>query len=132
MDSKNKGKHKGSKLSNMIMRESILSTDTIIKALGSIPRYDDLRHKDLTKRIINPIERLLNEIKEEGIFLGWEYCGEKGAPLPDDKLDPKTWSIFKKLYVKVTFPPPQSDVLVKPDNPPLALCHQSSIPARGH
>jgi hypothetical protein len=82
--------------------EIILSTETIMKALGSIPKYEDLKYKKLSEKIKDPIERLLDEIKEKGIFLNWEYCRAKGASLSDDNLDLKTYNIFKELYIKVT------------------------------
>lgn len=77
-----------------------ISVRTLIASTPELPGYDEVMETDraLTRRIIEPFERDMNELAD---VLNWEYCHASGAPLTDADLADFNYHVFSRLLVRI-------------------------------
>ena len=77
-----------------------ISVKTLLGSTPELPTYDEVMETDraLTRRIIEPFERDMNELSD---VLNWEYCHASGAPLTDTDLADFNYHVFSRLLVRI-------------------------------
>ncbi len=80
----------------------ILSVRTLLECTPELPKYDDVINGDraVTRRIIEPFERDLNELSD---IISWEYCHTNGRVMTDDELNNFNYYVFFNLLIKVSW-----------------------------
>ncbi|MDR1104635.1 MAG: hypothetical protein LBK92_04770 [Endomicrobium sp.] len=103
------GSNKKEKIENIKkgIRKSfqIISVKSLLEGVGSIPSYEEVvkskYHRNVKTKIIAPLIKGLEKLKENRDLLKWEVCNEKGKPLSEEQEKEKyKWKNFKKLYIK--------------------------------
>jgi hypothetical protein len=86
-----------------------LSVKKLLAAVPDIPTYSEVRAgaRDVNRRIIEPVERDLDELVRLDIVKRWEYSNAKGAPLTADQLKGIEYQQWEKLYItfELNLPP---------------------------
>ncbi len=77
-----------------------ISVRTLIGCTPELPTYDEVMKTDraLTRRIIEPYERDMNELSD---VLNWEYCHSNGSALTDADLENFSYHVFIGLLVRI-------------------------------
>ncbi|MBP0971554.1 MAG: hypothetical protein J5753_05885 [Oscillospiraceae bacterium] len=77
-----------------------ISVRTLIGSTPELPTYEEVMETDraLTRRIIEPFERDMNELAD---VLDWEYCHASGTPLTDADLANFNYHVFSGLLVRI-------------------------------
>lgn len=77
-----------------------ISVKTLLGSTPELPTYDEVMETDraLTRRIIEPFERDMNELAD---VLNWEYCHTNGTPLTDADLANFNYHVFSGLLVRI-------------------------------
>ena len=80
-------------------KANVLSVEACLECCPGIPSIEDVRKKQNSpaKRIIEPFERALDSLQEQGIINRWEYCLAKGEPLKDAVVT--DYNYFISLYI---------------------------------
>lgn len=80
----------------------IISVESLLKICPAIPTYEKVMAGDrnISKSIISPFEKALDELKIVSVLAEWEYCNAKKVPLTEDQLSNMDYNVFKELYVK--------------------------------
>jgi ElaB/YqjD/DUF883 family membrane-anchored ribosome-binding protein len=76
--------------------ENIIGVETLLKASPNIPTLQDLNIPQVSKRIINPFIRDMDELTERGI-LKWHFIGDKGLQIEE----PDTYNEFITANIKI-------------------------------
>ena len=81
-------------------KANILSVPVCLEWCPGIPKIQDVRRMKNSPaiRIIEPFEKTLDALKEQGVLESWEYCLAKGEPLQD--ADVKDYNYFATLYIR--------------------------------
>lgn len=87
---------------------NIIGVTTILEVCNGMPTYEEVMASDrrIKDRIILPIEKILNTLKEVCGY-SWEYCRSKKAPLMEEQcegLENNDYSVFKTLYIHYEIP----------------------------
>lgn len=87
---------------------NIIGVTTILEVCNGMPTYEEVMASDrhIKDRIILPIEKILNTLKEVCGY-SWEYCRSKKAPLMEEQckgLENSDYSVFKTLYIHYEIP----------------------------
>jgi hypothetical protein len=80
-----------------------LGVGRLIKSIGEIPLYENLKQKRIRKKIIDPFEKVMNEIKNTpgtGVC-NWRYWKKNGEKIC--KEDFEKYKAYESLYVIVEF-----------------------------
>jgi len=82
--------------------EDTIAVKTLLENAPYLPSYDEVMQtgRQLTQRIIEPLERDLNGLEEA---LKWNYCHRNNEPLTDEELANFSYALFKELLVKVSW-----------------------------
>ncbi len=77
-----------------------LSVKTLLDCTPELPTYDEVVNTDraVTRRIIEPFERDMNELSD---VLRWEYCHANGKKLTDEELYNFGYHTFYSLLIKI-------------------------------
>lgn len=80
-------------------KANVLSVEACLECCPGIPSIEDVRKKQNSpaKRIIEPFEKALDSLQEQGIINRWEYCQAKGEPLKDAVVT--DYNYFIGLYI---------------------------------
>ena len=80
-------------------KANVLSVEACLECCPGIPSIEDVKQKrnSPTKRIIEPFEKALDSLQEQGIINRWEYCLSKGEPLKDAVVT--DYNYFIGLYI---------------------------------
>ncbi len=80
-------------------KANILSVPVCLAWCPGIPTIEEVRKQQNSpaKRIIEPFEKVLDELQRQGLLERWEYCLPKGEPLKE--ADVKKYEYFKSLYI---------------------------------
>ena len=102
---------------------AILSINAILKWCANdfnncLPSYEDLENttgkdgrneaRHWGRRIREPLEAALNEIKEKGLF-NWEYCGPGMAPVKKKQTTTTDYYEWENLYITFQLIPEEPD-----------------------
>lgn len=91
---------------------NILSIRTILKYCSdTIPSYEYIKETDRgrwKKRIKDPLEEALNEIKEKQLFK-WEYCKQQLGEVAEEELKGQDFDEWTKLYITFQLIPEEPD-----------------------
>lgn len=60
-----------------------LSVEKLLEYTETLPTKDEVKDRNYTRRIIEPMERDLDYLVELGVLKWWDYCHAKGEPLTD-------------------------------------------------
>ena len=84
-----------------------ISVEKLIAFCPYLPSYEEIMSgaRQVRKRIIEPIERDLNRLQDDGILLDWHYCKAKGEPIPDDEISNATYTEWKKFLIEFELAP---------------------------
>lgn len=88
-----------------------LSVAKLLESVPDIPTYEEVMQGDkhIDRRIIEPVERDLDELRRLNILESWEYSNTKGIPLTKEQIDNMDYSTWSKLYITYTMNlPPQA------------------------
>lgn len=98
---------------------NIIKVSTILEVCNGMPTYEEVMASDrhLKDRIILPVEKILNTLKEVCGY-SWEYCRSKKAPLTEEQregLENNDYSVFESLSIHYEMPnmPDQTDRIEK-------------------
>lgn len=98
---------------------NIIGVTIILEVCNGMPTYEEVMASDrhIKDRIILPIEKILNTLKEVCGY-SWEYCRSKKAPLMEEQcegLENNDYSVFKTLYIHYEIPnmPDQTERIKK-------------------
>lgn len=82
--------------------ENRISVETLLASCPDLPSYEEIKGeaRQLSKRIIDPIERDLDLLQAKGILSSWEYCRTGGEPIPQDQLEKRTYEIWSKWLIQ--------------------------------
>jgi len=82
--------------------EDTIAVKTLLENAPYLPSYDEVMKADkhVTQRIIEPLERDLNDLEEA---LTWTYCHRNNEPLTDEELKNFSYNLFKDLLVKISW-----------------------------
>lgn len=95
--------------------ENRISVSTLISCCPDLPSYEEVREKmgrQITNKIIEPIERDLNHLQEKGILSSWEYCNANEEPLTDGQLgkgDFETWNKWLVSFKLEDYPDEEAE-----------------------
>lgn len=80
-------------------KANILSVAICLESCPGIPRIEDVKkHRGSpVQKIIEPFEKVLDELQKQGLLERWEYCLPKGEPLKE--ADVKKYEYFISLYI---------------------------------
>jgi hypothetical protein len=96
------------KKKNKRKSRQIISVTALLEAVGSIPSYQKVinsKDRHVEKRIIEPLEKGLDELSDCKAVLEWEYCNAKGNRLTKEQEEELCkWGNFNKLYIKYELP----------------------------
>ena len=86
-----------------------ISVEALLACCPDLPSYEEIKGeaRQLSKRIIDPIERDLDMLQEKGILSSWEYCTTGGEPIPQDQLEKRnydTWSKWLVMFELANYP----------------------------
>lgn len=97
-----------------------LKVANVLLAVPDVPSYEEVMGKDRhwDKKIIEPFERDLDELKRLGVLKSWEYCNARGAVLTKEQLmDGWSYQTWAKLYISYELDlPPQDAHIMKHRN----------------
>lgn len=62
-----------------------LSVEKLLEYTETLPTRDEVKDRNYTRRIIEPMERDLDYLVELGVLKFWDYCHAKGEPLTDSE-----------------------------------------------
>lgn len=87
-----------------------LSVAKLLEAVPDIPTYDEVmssKTRAVARRIIEPIERDLDELQRLGVLKSWEYSNTKGLPLTKEQAENMNYETWSGLYImyKLNLPP---------------------------
>lgn len=90
-----------------------ISVKTLLDGAPSLPDYQEISKSDraLTRRIIEPFERDMENLRQLEVIDAWEYCNSKGVPLTESQVDIKDYETFCSLFVSFelkNFPEPDT------------------------
>ena len=88
-----------------------LSVQRLLEAVPDIPRYEEVMagNRVVNQRIIDPVERDLEELQRLGVLKSWEYSNGKGVALSADQLESMDYNTWEKLYISFVLDlPPQN------------------------
>ena len=92
-----------------------LSVGKLIEAVPDLPTYEEVIATDrmINRRIIEPMERDLDELKRLGVLKSWEYSNAKGAALTDEQVKNMDFNTWAKLYVSFVLDLPPQDKYIE-------------------
>ncbi len=99
-----------------------LSVRKLLEAVPDVPRYEEVMEgsRAVNQRIIEPVERDLDELQRLGVLKSWEYSNSKGAALTAEQLADKEYSSWVKLYISFVLDLPPQDKYIDAYNKRLA------------
>lgn len=83
----------------------IISVKRLIESMPSLPTYNEVRAtkgQNVTKQIIEPVDRTLIELQKLGIIKHWHYCNAKHIELTDEQITDYSYPEWINWYVKFT------------------------------
>jgi hypothetical protein len=103
----NKKKKKRKRKSYEIEIINIISIKFLLEAINDIPSYEDvIKDRHVQRRIIEPLEKGLDELLNSEYLLEWKFCNAKGKPLTREQVEGlNRWDNFIKIYIKYKLPP---------------------------
>lgn len=95
-----------------------IAVSTLLKALPDMPTYAEVMQNmngSLTQKIIQPFERDLIALVNNGILASWKYCNSKGEPLTEEQIDSYSYDVWEKWLIEFELAdyPDQSERLEK-------------------
>jgi hypothetical protein len=63
--------------------QNTISVRKLLEFVEDMPKPDEVKGRNHTQKIIEPMERDLNALVSGGILKWWDYCHENGEPLTD-------------------------------------------------
>lgn len=92
-----------------------LSVQRLLEAVPDIPRYDEVVATDrmVNRRIIDPVERDLDELQRLGVLKSWEYSNGKGMALSAEQLESMGYNTWGKLYISFVLDLPPQDKYIE-------------------
>ena len=88
-----------------------LSVKKLLEAVPDLPTYEEVMegNRVVNQRIIEPVERDLDELKRLGVLKSWEYSNSRGAALTAEQLANMEYNTWGKLYISFVLDlPPQA------------------------
>lgn len=77
----------------------IIAVKTLLQACPDLPKKEEA-FPDLSKRIITPFEKSLDNLVADNILFCWDYCNSLGTPLTDTQLNKFSYDIFISLFIR--------------------------------
>jgi hypothetical protein len=80
-----------------------LGVETLLENIGNISKYEDLKHKRVKEKIIEPFKKYMNEIiwsTGTGIN-NWVFCKKDGGQISEE--DFRKYEKFKNLQITIIF-----------------------------
>lgn len=92
-----------------------LSVSKLLEAVTDIPTYEEVMSstRDVTRRIISPVERDLDELQAKGVLKSWEYSNAKGRPLTREQVESMDYDTWSKLYIAFVLNLPPQDQYIE-------------------
>ncbi|SDC76129.1 hypothetical protein SAMN04487864_1222, partial [Succiniclasticum ruminis] len=80
-------------------KANILSVPVCLEACLGLPDIESVKkqHNSPAKRIIEPFEKALDSLQQQGVLERWEYCQAKGEPLGQPAVT--DYNYFTSLYI---------------------------------
>lgn len=78
-----------------------LGVKRLLEEVPDIPTYEEVMSstRDVTRRIIEPVERDLDELQRLGVLKSWEYTNAKGVPLTKKQVESMDYETWSQLYI---------------------------------
>ncbi len=88
-----------------------LSVKRLLEAVPDIPRYEEVMEGTgaVNQRIIEPVERDMDELQRLGVLKSWEYSNGKGVALSAEQLESMDYNTWGKLYISFVLDLPPQD-----------------------
>lgn len=92
-----------------------LSVAKLLEAVPDIPTYEEVMSstRDVTRRIIDPIEKTLDEWQRLSVLKSWEYSNAKGRPLTREQTESMDYDTWSSLYITFELNLPPQDQYIE-------------------
>ena len=82
--------------------KGLISLEKLLESVSDIPSFETVRqtNRHYYDRIIEPLEKTMDYLKDMKILQDWEWCNKKRSPLTDEQIQGYGYAALKECYIK--------------------------------